>query len=161
VAAAMLGCYTTMTGIRALDKQCCSGLRCGGVGGQQSSVTATMTMIWIGGLLVEVVGCAGTGKTQLALQMAIHVALPSVAAAAAPSLPPPQQQQQQCFTTLYIDTEGKSSVVDRLHEMTVQQAMLNSHLLHHLNDETVVMSILENIIIRNVSTMEELHHFVE
>ncbi len=145
-----------------MDERCCSGLGCGGVGGQQSSVTATTATIWTGGSLVEVVGRAGAGKTQLALQMAIRAALPwAAAAAAAPSLPPPQQQQRQRFATLYIDTEGKSSVVDRLHEMTVQQATLNSHLLHHSNDETVVTSVLENIIIRTVSTMEELQHFVE
>jgi len=120
-----------------------------------------MATIWMGGSLVEVVGRAGAGKTQLALQMAIRAALSWAAAAAAPSLPPPQQQQQQRFATLYIDTEGKSSVVDRLHEMMVQQVTLNAHLLHHSNNEAVVTSVLENIIIRNVSTMEELQHFVE
>jgi len=116
-----------------------------------------------GGLLMEVVGCAGAGKMQMALQMAIRAALPWVAAVV-PSLPQQQQQQQQqqpCFVTLYIDTEGKSSVVNRLHQMTVQQSTLNAHLLHHSNNEILVMSVLENIIIRNVSTMEELQHFVE
>jgi RecA/RadA recombinase len=100
------------------------------------------------GTITELIGCAGTGKTQLALQTTITTALNHCI----PNENDPGNRD--CIYsggggTIWIDTEQKISLV-RLQEMTIARCRSN-----HQSYSKDVYTVLENVTIHSPSNMNE------
>jgi RAD51-like protein 1 len=98
------------------------------------------------GTITELVGTAGTGKTQLALQTTITTALSYNISGSSSS-----SSSTSGGGTIWIDTEQKLSLA-RLQEMTIARCRSN-----HPN----VCTVLENITIHSPSNVNEFIHVLD
>lgn len=112
------------------------------------------------GTMTEVVGCAGTAKTQLALQMAVVTALSATASSSSISTSSSSSmQQQQPQGTIFIDTEQKVSL-SRLREIAVSRIISAGGSASSSSSSSsspgALQAVLENISVHAPANMEEL-----
>ena len=121
------------------------------------------------GTITELIGCAGTGKTQLALQTTITTALSSNHCHNNNENDPGACRRTHTHGrrrrhgdggggTIWIDTEQKISLV-RLQEMTIARCRPPSN--HRNNNPKDVYTVLENVTIHSPSNLNEFVHVLD